>query len=69
MEKILVKELKIGDRVVKLDASWLDTPFLKHNFVVKDQKTIDKLIKSGIDYVYIEKRKVDAQKSEEKNIC
>ncbi|MCB4204295.1 HD-GYP domain-containing protein [Deferribacterales bacterium Es71-Z0220] len=69
MEKILVKELKIGDRVVKLDASWLDTPFLKHNFVVKDQKTIDKLIKSGIDYVYIEKRKVDAQKSEEKTFA
>ncbi|MBZ4644054.1 MAG: metal dependent phosphohydrolase [Deferribacteraceae bacterium] len=56
MKKIPVKDIKIGDKVLKLDAGWLDTPFLKHNFVVKDQKTIDKLIKSGVEYVYIEKR-------------
>jgi len=66
MQKISVKELKIGDIVLKLDASWLDTPFLKHNFIVKDQKTIEKLIKNGIEYVYIEEKREKPQQPEEK---
>lgn len=68
MKKILVKDLKIGDRVLKLDESWLDTPFLRHNFIVKDQKTIDKLVKSGIEYVYIKDRLEEPQKPEEKSL-
>lgn len=53
MKKISVFDLKVGDKVLKLDASWLDTPFLKHSFTVKDKKTIEKLIKNGIKYVFI----------------
>jgi len=31
MKKISVDELKIGNRVLKLDASWLETPFFPIN--------------------------------------
>lgn len=58
MKKISVDELKIGNRVVKLDASWLETPFLSHKFVVKDKDDILRLKKNGIAYVYIEDESV-----------
>ncbi|MGC9062776.1 HD-GYP domain-containing protein [Calditerrivibrio sp.] len=53
MQKIHVNELKIGDRVLKLDASWLETPFLSHKFKIKDISDINKLKKHGIEYVFI----------------
>ncbi|ADR19301.1 HD-GYP domain-containing protein [Calditerrivibrio nitroreducens] len=56
MQKIHVNELKIGDRVLKLDASWLETPFLSHKFKIKDLNDINKLKKHGIEYVFIEPR-------------
>ncbi|MGC8769303.1 HD-GYP domain-containing protein [Calditerrivibrio sp.] len=56
MQKIHVNELKIGDRVLKLDASWLETPFLSHKFKIKDISDINKLKKHGIEYVFIEPR-------------
>jgi len=56
MQKIHVNELKIGDRVLKLDASWLETPFLSHKFKIKDINDINKLKKHGIEYVFIEPR-------------
>ncbi|MCA1927743.1 MAG: HD-GYP domain-containing protein [Calditerrivibrio sp.] len=54
MKKIGVSELKIGSKVVKLDAGWLDTPFLLHKFTVKDENDIQKLKKYGISHVFIE---------------
>ena len=54
MKKVYVKDLKIGDKVVKFDRSWLETDFIKHKFVIKDQSTIEKIKKNDIKYVYIE---------------
>ena len=56
MEKIHVNDLKIGDYIIKMDASWLDTPFFKHSFEVKDTQTIEKIQKSGVEYVFIKPR-------------
>lgn len=52
MKKVLVKDLHIGDRVVKFDRSWLATDFLSHRFTIKDQATLDKILRNGIVYVY-----------------
>ncbi|MGE4318197.1 MAG: HD-GYP domain-containing protein [Deferribacterales bacterium] len=54
MKKVSVVDLKIGDKVVKLDKNWLDTGFFSHKFLIKDQSVIDKLKSSNVDYVYIE---------------
>ncbi|GEM_PF-540826 len=56
MQKVHVDDLKVGDYVIKLDAKWLDTPFIKHKFVIKDKNTIDKLKRNGIKHVYLEKK-------------
>jgi len=54
MKKVNVKDLKIGDKVLKFDRSWLETDFLKHKFVIKNQAILNKIIANGIQYVYIE---------------
>jgi len=54
MKKVSVKDLSVGDKVLKFDRSWMETDFLMHKFVVKEQSTIDKIIKNGIEYVYID---------------
>ncbi len=59
MQKIAVSELKIGDKVLKLDASWIETPFLTHKFTIKDHSDIKKLKDNGIQYVFIEPRKIE----------
>lgn len=55
MKKISVSELQIGDKVVKLDRSWLETGFLTHKFTVKDKTVIEKLTGDGVEYVYVER--------------
>jgi len=64
MKKVYVKDLKIGDKVLKFDRSWLDTDFIKHKFVIKDQSTIDKIKRNGIEYVYIEPKSNEEVKVE-----
>lgn len=54
MKKVYLKDLSIGDRVVKLDRSWLRTDFLFHKFTVNDLSVIDKMRDNGIEYVYVE---------------
>lgn len=61
MKKVSVDELKIGDKVLKLEANWLETPFLTHRFTIKDLKDINKLKESGVKFVYIEPRKVESE--------
>jgi putative nucleotidyltransferase with HDIG domain len=63
MKKIDINDLKIGDKVLKFDCSWLDTDFLKHKFVVKNQATIDKIKSNDIKYVYIEEVSVEEKKA------
>jgi len=56
MKKVFAKDLQIGDKVLKFDRSWLETDFIKHNFVIKDQATLNRIVSNGIQYVYIEPR-------------
>lgn len=65
MKKVAVQDLKIGDKVLKFDRSWLETDFLKHKFVIKNQATLDKIIANGIQYVYIENTDPVEKKVEE----
>lgn len=54
MKRISVADLKIGDKVVKLDQKWFHTDFFSHKFTIKDDSVINKLKNNGIDYVYID---------------
>jgi len=62
MKKVYVKDLKIGDKVLKLDRSWLETGFLKHKFIIKNQSFIDKIKKNDIVFVYIEQTSEQEEK-------
>lgn len=54
MKKVRVEELKVGDKVVKLDRGWLETGLFIHKFTVKDISVIEKLKKNNIEHVFIE---------------
>ena len=41
-------------KVVGIDKSWLETPFLSHHFVIRSEKDIEKLRDSGVQLVTIE---------------
>lgn len=64
MKKISLNELRVGDKVLKFDRSWLDTDFLKHKFVVKDKSVIEKMQRNGIEHVFIEERPAELKKAE-----
>ncbi|KJR41357.1 metal dependent phosphohydrolase [Candidatus Magnetoovum chiemensis] len=59
-KKIQINELNIGMYVDGIDKSWFNTPFLRHQFLVKDEKQIQKLKASGITKVYIDTEKSSA---------
>jgi putative nucleotidyltransferase with HDIG domain len=63
--KISVSELIIGDKVVKIDASWISNPFFKQQFTIKSNKEINKLKDHKIEYVFIEPR---PKKIQEENV-
>lgn len=52
--KIPVDQLRPGMYVHDVNCGWLDHPFVANHFLVKDRKTIDKLIALGIHDVYID---------------
>jgi putative nucleotidyltransferase with HDIG domain len=56
MKKVPVSDLRIGDKILKFDRGWLDTGFIKHKFVIKDQSVLDKIHKNGIEYAFIEEK-------------
>lgn len=53
-KKISVAELKPGMYIADLGAGWMDHPFVRSHFAVDDEKTIRKIIDSGIREVYID---------------
>ncbi len=53
MKKLAVKHLEIGMKIVKIDKKWLDTPFLKHTFIIKSEKILAQL-QHTCEYVFIE---------------
>ncbi|MGE5466278.1 MAG: HD-GYP domain-containing protein [Ignavibacteria bacterium] len=53
-KKISVAQLKPGMYVCDLGADWMDHPFLRNQFAVKDEATIRKIVESGIHELYID---------------
>jgi putative nucleotidyltransferase with HDIG domain len=53
MIKTPVNQLKLGMKVVKIDKKWLDTPFLKHSFVIKSEKELLQL-RNICEFVFVE---------------
>ncbi len=51
---LAIEALRPGHFVIGLDRSWLDTPFLSHRFLVKDQAEIEQLRASGIRNVIVD---------------
>lgn len=56
-KKITVDQLRPGMYVADLGADWMDHPFVRNQFAVKDQETIGKIVASGIKAVYIDPTK------------
>jgi len=51
---IPLTQLKVGMYLIGVDRSWLQTPFLRHKFKIKDQSEIDALRHAGIVEVTID---------------
>ncbi|MDH3355067.1 MAG: DUF3391 domain-containing protein, partial [Chromatiales bacterium] len=56
IKRIDIRQLQVGMYVEDLDASWLDHNFITQRFAV-DQKTLLRLVKSGLKYLYIDTKK------------
>ena len=56
-KQIPIDRLKVGMYVVGVDRPWLETPFLRHRFHIKDESQILKLHASGILRVDIDTEK------------
>ncbi|MCG7982572.1 MAG: DUF3391 domain-containing protein [Candidatus Thiodiazotropha lotti] len=54
IKQIEASELRIGMYVHKLEASWIDHPFLRNQFKIKQISDINKIRKSGIKAIYID---------------
>jgi putative nucleotidyltransferase with HDIG domain len=54
IKKIEIADLKPGMYISDLGAGWMDHPFLRNNFAVKDDAVIHKIIETGIREVYID---------------
>ncbi|MGI0116206.1 HD-GYP domain-containing protein [Zooshikella sp. RANM57] len=61
-KKVSVDQLEVGMYVVRLDRSWLETPFLLQGFTIKTQEDIH-LLSSYCHYVYIEGRTAPVNKA------
>ncbi len=53
-KKIRIDQLGEGMYVCGLDRSWFHTPFLTHNFLIRDTGQIDKLRSSGVRHLFID---------------
>ncbi|NMP23265.1 HD-GYP domain-containing protein [Sulfobacillus harzensis] len=53
-KKIPVERLKPGMYIADLNSEWMAHPFLRNHFLVKEEETIQKLIRAGIREVYID---------------
>ncbi|HEY6288313.1 MAG TPA: DUF3391 domain-containing protein, partial [Nitrospiraceae bacterium] len=51
---IPLTRLMVGMYLIGVDRSWLQTPFLRHKFKIKDQSEIEALRRAGIAEVTID---------------
>ncbi len=54
IKKISVDQLRVGMFVHNLDCEWMDHPFFRRRFPVKNDRVIEKIAQSGIKYLYID---------------
>ena len=54
IKKIQTSDLKIGMYIKELDCSWMDHPFMAGSFNLKNQNTLDKILKAGIKFASID---------------
>jgi putative nucleotidyltransferase with HDIG domain len=54
IKKVSVERLKPGMYIHDLDCGWLNHPFLKNNFMLRDEKVLKKIMDHGIREVYID---------------
>lgn len=57
IKKIVIDELRVGMYVQELGSHWLNHPFLRNQFMIKDDKMVQKIIGSGIREVCIDTSK------------
>jgi HD-GYP domain-containing protein (c-di-GMP phosphodiesterase class II) len=65
-KRIPITSVKIGMYLCGIDQSWLDTPFLRHRFLIRSQEDLTKLHQCGIQEITIDTdRGLDAASIEE----
>ena len=53
-KQIPIDQVKVGMYLVGVDRPWMETPFLRHRFHIKDESVIEKLYASGIAHIDID---------------
>jgi len=56
-KQIPITSLALGMYVTKLDISWIDSPFMYHHILIKNEKQIEKLVKAGVKLLTIDTAK------------
>lgn len=67
LKKIPIEQLRLGMHLHALEGSWLNHPFWKTKFVLREQGDLDKLIASGVPACWIDSSKgldVEAEPAE-----
>lgn len=64
MIKVDLRDLQIGDEVVRFDKSWLSTDFISHKILIHDASVINRMKENGVKYAYINPRKKSETKEE-----
>lgn len=60
MKKIHSSQVKLGMKIVKIDKSWLSTPFIRHRFVISTDKQLSELKRASLNlYIADEKKDVN----------
>lgn len=55
--KVSTKELTVGMHIAEICGSWLNHPFWRSSFLVKDEKQIRELVRAGVTEVWIDDSK------------
>ena len=54
LKEIVINELQVGMFIVKMDISWIKSPFLLHRRAIKSKNDIILLRKSGVKLLTID---------------
>ena len=68
-KRVPVKDLQVGMRLVGLDRPWMETPFLWHRMVLRDEDQIQKIAACGAQYAEIETEELVEKQAIEQSIA